>query len=116
MRFAGSGADQQQREAAAPKSESTSRAAVQAGARRQPVVMPAQHLAKPGREADLRIQETLDTNIGGYLRMARAALPHLKRGCCLSPAASARSEPRAARRLPAACITLTGGAPWTTAR
>ncbi|HEY9110096.1 MAG TPA: SDR family oxidoreductase [Roseateles sp.] len=29
---------------------------------------------------DERIQETLDTNIGGYLRMARAALPHLKRG------------------------------------
>ena len=29
---------------------------------------------------DRRMQETLDTNIGGYLRMARAALPHLKRG------------------------------------
>jgi NAD(P)-dependent dehydrogenase (short-subunit alcohol dehydrogenase family) len=32
---------------------------------------------------DERIQETLDTNIGGYLRMARAALPHLKQGSCI---------------------------------
>ncbi|WP_457354422.1 SDR family oxidoreductase [Roseateles sp. P5_D6] len=29
---------------------------------------------------DERIMETLDTNIGGYLRMARAVLPHLKAG------------------------------------
>ncbi|WP_374562735.1 SDR family oxidoreductase [Ideonella sp.] len=29
---------------------------------------------------DVRLQETLDTNIGGYFRMARAALPHLRRG------------------------------------
>ncbi len=29
---------------------------------------------------DERLRETLDTNIGGYVRMARAALPHLKRG------------------------------------
>jgi NAD(P)-dependent dehydrogenase (short-subunit alcohol dehydrogenase family) len=29
---------------------------------------------------DERLQTTLDTNIGGYLRMARAALPHLKEG------------------------------------
>jgi NAD(P)-dependent dehydrogenase (short-subunit alcohol dehydrogenase family) len=29
---------------------------------------------------DRRLQETLDTNIGGYVRMARAALPHLKEG------------------------------------
>ncbi|MBW8846733.1 MAG: SDR family oxidoreductase [Burkholderiales bacterium] len=29
---------------------------------------------------DERLHETLDTNIGGYLRMARAALPHLKEG------------------------------------
>ena len=29
---------------------------------------------------DERLLETLDTNIGGYLRMTRAALPHLKRG------------------------------------
>ena len=32
---------------------------------------------------DERLQETLDTNIGGYLRMARAALPHLKRGASI---------------------------------
>ncbi len=29
---------------------------------------------------DQRLLETLNTNIGGYFRMARAALPHLKRG------------------------------------
>ena len=29
---------------------------------------------------DERMQETLDTNIGGYLRMARAVVPHLKPG------------------------------------
>lgn len=29
---------------------------------------------------DRRLHETLDTNIGGYFRMARAALPHLKPG------------------------------------
>ena len=29
---------------------------------------------------DRRLQETLDTNIGGYFRMARAALRHLKQG------------------------------------
>ncbi|MBK1711345.1 SDR family oxidoreductase [Rubrivivax gelatinosus] len=29
---------------------------------------------------DLRLMETLDTNIGGYFRMARAALPYLRRG------------------------------------
>ena len=29
---------------------------------------------------DQRLQETLDTNIGGYFRMARAALKHLRRG------------------------------------
>ncbi len=32
---------------------------------------------------DRRIMETLDTNIGGYLRMARAALPHLKAGASI---------------------------------
>ena len=32
---------------------------------------------------DRRIHETLDTNIGGYLRMARAALPHLKPGASI---------------------------------
>lgn len=32
---------------------------------------------------DRRWQETLDTNVGGYIRMARAALPHLKRGASI---------------------------------
>jgi len=32
---------------------------------------------------DERWQETLDTNVGGYLRMARAALPHLKQGASI---------------------------------
>jgi short chain dehydrogenase len=46
---------QDQRDAkAAPKP--AQRAAVQAGARRQPVALPAQHQAKPGREADLKLQ------------------------------------------------------------
>ena len=32
---------------------------------------------------DEQLQETLQTNIGGYLRMARAALPHLKQGASI---------------------------------
>jgi len=32
---------------------------------------------------DERMMETLDTNIGGYLRMARAALPHMKAGASI---------------------------------
>jgi len=32
---------------------------------------------------DRRLHETLDTNVGGYLRMARAALPHLKCGASI---------------------------------
>jgi len=32
---------------------------------------------------DERMEETLDTNVGGYLRMARAALPHLRRGASI---------------------------------
>jgi NAD(P)-dependent dehydrogenase (short-subunit alcohol dehydrogenase family) len=32
---------------------------------------------------DRRLEETLQTNIGGYFRMARAALPHLKRGASI---------------------------------
>ncbi|MFG6416459.1 SDR family oxidoreductase [Roseateles sp. DC23W] len=32
---------------------------------------------------DDQIQQTLDTNIGGYLRMARAAVPHLQRGAAI---------------------------------
>ena len=33
--------------------------------------------------SDAHLKETLDTNIGGYFYMARAALPHLKRGACI---------------------------------
>ena len=32
---------------------------------------------------DERMEETLMTNVGGYMRMARAALPHLKEGSCI---------------------------------
>jgi NAD(P)-dependent dehydrogenase (short-subunit alcohol dehydrogenase family) len=32
---------------------------------------------------DQRLHETLDTNVGGYLRMVRAALPHLKSGASI---------------------------------
>jgi NAD(P)-dependent dehydrogenase (short-subunit alcohol dehydrogenase family) len=32
---------------------------------------------------DRRLQETLDTNIGGYFRMARAALPYMKQGASI---------------------------------
>ena len=32
---------------------------------------------------DQRLHETLDTNVGGYLRMARAALPQLKPGASI---------------------------------
>ena len=33
--------------------------------------------------SDAHLKETLDTNIGGYFYMARAALPHLGRGACI---------------------------------
>ena len=42
-----------------------------------------EHAADLADLDDRRIQETLDTNIGGYLRMARAALPHLKPGASI---------------------------------
>ncbi|HPU52218.1 MAG TPA: SDR family oxidoreductase [Burkholderiaceae bacterium] len=32
---------------------------------------------------DERLMKTLDTNLGGYFRMARAALPHLRRGASI---------------------------------
>jgi NAD(P)-dependent dehydrogenase (short-subunit alcohol dehydrogenase family) len=32
---------------------------------------------------DERLHETLDTNLGGYFRMARAAVPHMKHGACI---------------------------------
>ena len=42
------------KDAARPKSEPP-KSAVQAGTRRQPVKMPAQHIAKPGRESELEL-------------------------------------------------------------
>lgn len=42
-----------------------------------------EHAADPEDLDDERVQETLDTNIGGYLRMVRAALPHLKSGSAI---------------------------------
>lgn len=33
--------------------------------------------------SDAQLQETLDTNIGGYFHMARAALPHMGEGACI---------------------------------
>jgi NAD(P)-dependent dehydrogenase (short-subunit alcohol dehydrogenase family) len=33
--------------------------------------------------SEAHLQETLQTNIGGYFRMARAALPHLGKGACI---------------------------------
>jgi len=39
-----------------------------------------EHAASLEEIDDQRLAETLDTNIGGYFRMARAALPHLGRG------------------------------------
>jgi NAD(P)-dependent dehydrogenase (short-subunit alcohol dehydrogenase family) len=32
---------------------------------------------------DAHLMETLETNIGGYFHMARAALPHMKEGACI---------------------------------
>jgi NAD(P)-dependent dehydrogenase (short-subunit alcohol dehydrogenase family) len=32
---------------------------------------------------DERLKETWDTNLGGYFRMTRAALPHMKKGACI---------------------------------
>ncbi len=32
---------------------------------------------------DEHLRETWDTNVGGYFRMTRAALPHLERGACI---------------------------------
>jgi NAD(P)-dependent dehydrogenase (short-subunit alcohol dehydrogenase family) len=39
-----------------------------------------QHAARIEDITDEHLQETLQTNIGGYFHMARAALPHMKRG------------------------------------
>jgi NAD(P)-dependent dehydrogenase (short-subunit alcohol dehydrogenase family) len=42
-----------------------------------------EHAASVEDIDDERLQETLDTNVGGYVRMARAALPHLKPGASI---------------------------------
>lgn len=34
-------------------------------------------------QPDQQLQETLQTNIGGYFQMARAAVPHMKKGACI---------------------------------
>ena len=47
---------QDQRDAARPQAKGESKQAVQAGAREQPADMPAQHVAKPGRESELQLQ------------------------------------------------------------
>lgn len=39
-----------------------------------------QHAERLEDVDDERLMETVDTNLGGYFRMARAALPHMKRG------------------------------------
>jgi NAD(P)-dependent dehydrogenase (short-subunit alcohol dehydrogenase family) len=38
------------------------------------------HAGKIEDVSEAHLQETLQTNIGGYFRMCRAALPHMKRG------------------------------------
>ncbi len=42
-----------------------------------------QHLEKLEDLSDAHLQETLQTNIGGYIHMARAALPHLGKGASI---------------------------------
>jgi NAD(P)-dependent dehydrogenase (short-subunit alcohol dehydrogenase family) len=42
-----------------------------------------EHAASIDEIDDERLQETLDTNVGGYVRMARAALPYLKKGASI---------------------------------
>jgi NAD(P)-dependent dehydrogenase (short-subunit alcohol dehydrogenase family) len=42
-----------------------------------------QHSEKLEEITDEQLQETLQTNIGGYLHMARAALPHMKEGASI---------------------------------
>jgi NAD(P)-dependent dehydrogenase (short-subunit alcohol dehydrogenase family) len=42
-----------------------------------------EHAEKLEDLEDIHLQETLQTNIGGYFHMARAALPHLPRGGCI---------------------------------
>lgn len=42
-----------------------------------------QHASTLDALTEKHLQQTLQTNIGGYFHMARAALPHLKNGCCI---------------------------------
>lgn len=42
-----------------------------------------QHAATLETLTEKHLQQTLQTNIGGYFHMARAALPHLKNGSCI---------------------------------
>nr|WP_317616493.1 SDR family oxidoreductase [Luteimonas gilva] len=42
-----------------------------------------QHLEKLEDLSDAQLQETLQTNIGGYIHMARAALPHMGKGASI---------------------------------
>jgi NAD(P)-dependent dehydrogenase (short-subunit alcohol dehydrogenase family) len=42
-----------------------------------------QHADKLEDITDAHLQETLQTNVAGYIQMARAALPHLKRGAAI---------------------------------
>ena len=42
-----------------------------------------QHCASLEDLSEEHLQETLQTNIAGYFHMARAALPHLRRGGCI---------------------------------
>lgn len=41
------------------------------------------HAESIGEIDDERLERTLDTNVGGYFRMARAALPHMKQGASI---------------------------------
>ena len=42
-----------------------------------------EHAERPEDVDDARLHETLDTNVGGYFRMVRAALPHMKQGASI---------------------------------
>ncbi len=42
-----------------------------------------QHTQSLEDVTDALLTETLETNIGGYFHMARAALPHMERGACI---------------------------------
>ena len=42
-----------------------------------------QHAMRLEDISDAQLDETLQTNIGGYFHMARAALPHLREGSCI---------------------------------